>query len=90
MRERITLANQRPDAKLFHAREQAMFALWVEQQPQRALGLARATVTQQREALDLLVLAHAARASGQGEALRETETLMNDVGLRDVRITALL
>jgi tetratricopeptide (TPR) repeat protein len=90
MRERIALANLRPDAKLFHAREQAMFALWVDQQPQRALALARANVTQQREALDLLVLAQAARASGQTEALRETGKLMNEVGLRDQRIAALL
>ena len=90
MRERIALANLRPDAKVFHAREQAMFALWVDKQPQRALALARSNVTQQREPLDLLVLAQAARATGQAVALRETEKLLNEMGLRDPRIAALL
>jgi len=90
MRERITLSNERPDARLLHAREQAMFALWVDQQPQRALALARSNVTQQREPLDLLVLAQAARAAGAAQALRETENLVREVGLRDQRIAALL
>ena len=90
MRERITLANQRPDAKVFHAREQAMFALWVDQQPQRALALARVNVQQQREPLDLLVLVQAARASGQAAPLREAERAVKDLGLSDRRIAALL
>ena len=90
MRERITLANLRPDAKIFHAREQAMFALWVDKLPQRALALARSNVTQQREPLDLLVLAQAARASGQPAAVREAGQLLDHIGLRDARIAALL
>ena len=87
---RIALANLRPDAKLFHAREQAMFALFIEQQPQRALALARLNVQHQREPLDLLVLAQAARATGQPAALVETERVMNELGLRDQRVAALL
>ena len=90
MRERIALANLRPDAKVFHAREQAMFALWVDQQPQRALALARVNVQQQREPLDLLVLTQAARASGQAAALRDAERALKELGLRDQRIAALL
>jgi hypothetical protein len=90
MRERIALANQRPEAQVFHAREQAMFALWVDKQAQRALVLARSNVTQQREPLDLLVLAQAERAAGQSAAQRETGKLLNEIGLRDQRIAALL
>ena len=90
MRERIGLANERPDAKVFHGREQAMFALLVEHQPERALELARGNVTQQREPLDLLVLAQAARASGQPAALREAQRLIKEVGLHDARVQALL
>ena len=90
MRERIALANERPDAKIFHAREQAMFALWVDKQAPRALTLARSNVTQQREPLDLLVLAQAARAAGEPAVLRETGKLLNEMGLRDQRIAALL
>ena len=90
MRERILLANQRPDAKVFHGREQAMFALFVEGRPEQALELARGNVAQQREPLDLLVLAQAARASGQAAALQEAQRLTKQVGLRDARVQALL
>jgi hypothetical protein len=90
MRERINLANERPDAKVFHGREQAMFALFVERQPERALELARGNVAQQREPLDLLVLAQAARATGQATALQEAQRLTQELGLRDVRVQALL
>ena len=90
MRERISLANERPDAKLFHGREQAMFALMVDHQPMLALGLARGNVAQQREPLDLLVLAQTAQASGRADALQEARRLMSDIGLHDKRTQALL
>ena len=90
MRERIALANERPDAKVFHGREQAMFALFVDGRPQQALELARGNVAQQREPLDLLVLAQAARASGQAAALQEAQRLTREVGLKDARVQALL
>ena len=90
MRERINLANQRPDAKVFHGREQAMFALFVEGRPDQALELARGNVAQQREPLDLLLLAQAARASGQTAALQEAQRLTKEIGLRDARVQALL
>ena len=90
MRERIALANERPDAKVFHGREQAMFALFVEREPERALELARGNVAQQREPLDLLVLAQAARAAGQPAALQDAQRLTQEMGLRDARVQALL
>jgi hypothetical protein len=89
MRERIALANERPDAKLFHGREQAMFALVVERDAQRALDLARGDVAHQREPLDLLVYAQAARASGQGAAIEDARQLTRQMGLVDHRIDAL-
>ena len=90
MRDRINLANQRPEAKKFHGREQAMFALFVDAAPLRALELARGNVEQQREALDLLVLAEAARASGDPKAIDEARRLKASLGLHDRRIDALL
>jgi tetratricopeptide (TPR) repeat protein len=90
MRERIALANQRPEAKKFHGREQAMFALFVEAAPARALSLARGNVEQQREPLDLLLLAEAARASGDAGAIDEARRLKAALGLHDRRIDALL
>ncbi|HEY2925660.1 hypothetical protein [Piscinibacter sp.] len=89
MRERIALANLRPDARTTHAREQAMFALWIDGQPRRALDLARTNVRQQREPIDLLVLARAARAAGDAGALHEALQLTKEIGLHDQRLEAL-
>lgn len=90
LRERIAQANQRPGAGASHAREQAMFALWIDAQPARALELARANVKLQREAIDLLLLAQAAKASGQSDALSDAAKLSQTVGLKDARLEALL
>jgi hypothetical protein len=90
MRERIALANERPETRVFHGREQAMFALAVEGDPAGALALARGDVAQQREPLDLLVFAEAARATGQAAAIDEARRLKAAVGLHDRRIDALL
>jgi uncharacterized protein (TIGR02996 family) len=89
MRERIALANERPDAKVFHGREQAMFALFVEADAARALELAQGNVAQQREPLDLVVLAQAARASGRADAIQAAQKLAADIGLVDARVRAL-
>lgn len=86
MRERIAQANLRPEAQGVHAREQSMFALQVESQPARALELARLNVRNQREPIDLLVLAQAARAAKQPEALRSLAELQREMGLQDARL----
>jgi tetratricopeptide (TPR) repeat protein len=90
MRERIALANERPDAKVFHGREQAMFALGVDGDAASALELARGNVAHQREPLDLFVLAQAARASGQPAAIDAAKRLAGEIGLVDQRIKAIL
>jgi len=90
MRARIELANERPDARIFHGREQSMFALAIDRDAARALELARGDVARQREPVDLLVLAQAARASGRREALDEARQLKATLGLHDRRIDALL
>lgn len=90
VREAMTQANLRPGARQAHAREQAMFALWVDGRPEQALELARENVRKQREPLDVLVLAHAARAAGNAQAIRETDQLRKDMGLHDQRLDALL
>lgn len=93
MRERIELANQRPDAKIFHGREQAMFALWVDRSPAKAVELARGNAERQREAIDLLVFAKAARAiaaTGDRSVIEEVKQLKQSIGLHDLRVDALL
>ena len=90
MRERIALANERPQARVFHGREQAMFALFVDRSPELAFELAQGNAAHQREPLDLLVLAQAARATGRAEAIEAARRLKSLVGLHDRRIDALL
>ena len=90
LRQRMALANQRPEARTTHAREGAMFALWIDKEPRRALDLARENVKHQREPLDVLVFARAAVASQDGAALREAAALSRSMGLRDKRVEALL
>jgi len=90
MRERIALANQRPDAQVFHGREQAMFALAIDGDAARAWALARGNAMHQREPLDVLVLARAARARRDPVALQEVRRVAEEIGLRDRRIEALL
>jgi len=90
MRERIAQANLRPQAQSVHGREQALFALWVDGEPQRALALARSNVRLQREPIDLLVLAQAAAAARQPAARQEAGRLSKEMGLHDRRLDALL
>jgi predicted Zn-dependent protease len=90
MRDRIALANERPDAKIFHGREQAMFALAVDGNAQLALELARGNAAKQREPLDLFVLALAAHASGDRQAIADAKRLTDEMGLVDQRSKGLL
>ena len=90
MRERIAQANLRPEAQTVHGREQALFALWVDADPERAVALARGNVGLQREPIDLLVLAQAAAAANDPAARREAEKLRQETGLHDRRLDALL
>lgn len=82
-----------PQERLGHAREHAMFALWIQKDPARALELARLNVTAQREPVDLLLFAQAARAAPAGQqvqALKEVRQLKKEMGLFDERLDALL
>ena len=89
LRERMALALLRPEARITHAREYAMFALWIDNQPRKALELARENVRHQREPLDIWLFAQAAAASQDGDARRDAALLASEMGLRDVRIDAL-
>jgi predicted Zn-dependent protease len=91
--ERMSQDKLNPQERLGHAREHAMFALWIQKDPKRALELARTNLTVQREPVDLLLLAQAARAaqvSPQAVALKEVRQLKKELGLFDERLDALL
>ncbi|MEO8280261.1 MAG: tetratricopeptide repeat protein [Ideonella sp.] len=90
LRARMVQAALRPEARTTHAREQAMFALFVDGDPQRALQLARKNVELQREPVDLILLAQVARAAGSVETLAQARKIKTDMGLSDARLDALL
>lgn len=89
LRERMRAAALRPEARATHAREQAMFALWIDKAPRRAWQLARDNLRRQREPLDLLVAAHAARALGDPAARQDVETIRKEMELHDLRLDSL-
>jgi len=87
---RFAASTARPEAARTHAREQALFALLVAKQPERALSLAQDNLRQQREPVDLLILADAARAQPEAgarrAALQALHTLTRAMGVQDARL----
>ncbi|MET3496312.1 tetratricopeptide repeat protein [Variovorax boronicumulans] len=90
LQARFSAAAQRPGTTAVHAREEAMFALDVEGDAARALELARLNVKLQREPIDLLLFARAAVAAKDEPARAEVRALVQQIGLRDARVDALL
>lgn len=92
LQQRFAQARERhaadPREPLPHLREQAMFALYVEDDAAQALRLARLNVEQQREALDLLLYAKAAQAAGQPRGLEQALRLAQHLELHDDRLPA--
>jgi tetratricopeptide (TPR) repeat protein len=71
-----------------HLREEALFALQVQGDPQRALELARANWQQQREPADARIYRDAAHASGNQTDLRVVDMWRLQSGLEDVRLAS--
>jgi tetratricopeptide (TPR) repeat protein len=90
LQARFDAAALRPGTRAVHAREEALFALDLRQDAPRALALARINVQRQREPIDLLLFARAAVAAHDDSARREVKTLLQQTGLRDARIDAIL
>jgi predicted Zn-dependent protease len=89
LRSRFAQADMRPGAASSHARERALFALHVELDAKAALRLAGVNLSSQREPIDLLLFARAARAAGDLDALAHARRLMKEAGLEDRRFDAL-
>lgn len=66
-----------------HLREEALLAWHLTADASRALELARANFAQQRETIDVRLLAAAARAQGDAQALRELESWQRATGFED-------
>ncbi|NRF68681.1 hypothetical protein HLB44_16945 [Aquincola sp. S2] len=88
LRERFALADQRSGPS-GHERERALMALEIEGDAAAALRAARQNVEQQREPLDVLLLARCAAAAGDAAARAQARTLAERMGMRDARLDAI-
>ena len=91
MRERIALANERPEAKKLHGREQAMFALVDRARRRRRRSRWRAATSSSSASRSICCCSPRRRkASGDAAAIDEARRLKASLGLHDRRIDALL
>jgi len=84
MRERIAAAAAREDR--VHLREEAMFALAVDSDPDRALDLARRNWDIQKELADARLLAEAAALARRPDAVAPVIAWVRHHGVRDARL----
>jgi hypothetical protein len=80
----INLARRR--GEIPHLREEALFALDVEGDANRALQLAKQNFATQRETIDARLLARAARATGDREALDLVARWIHETGFEDQKL----
>lgn len=90
LRDRFQQAAQRPGAFDGHAREQALYAWWVEGDLPAAVRHAQANLATQREPFDLLLLARVAAAAGDRAALAQAAQVQKAMDLHDQRLDRLL
>ena len=88
LNERTAALQRRGDDPALHAREQALAALWLDDDAARALELARRNLLLQREPLDWWVAVQSARRAKDAVALGEIESAIQAAGLRDLRLAA--
>jgi hypothetical protein len=82
----LTLATRR--GEIPHLREEALFALDVDNDINRALDLAKQNFATQRETIDARLLARAARAKGDQAALDLVTRWMRETGFEDQQLLA--
>ncbi len=89
LRQRQMGADVQAAAASGHGRELSLYALHVQGDAAAAVALARINLRTQREPIDLLLLAQAARRAGDRAALDESLQLAREIGLHDERLQAL-
>ena len=86
LRQRIADLKRRGDDIELHGRELALGALWLDDDPQAALVLAKRNLKLQREPVDWLVARTAALAGNDSKALTEFDAEIKKSGLVDARL----
>lgn len=77
---------RRGDDPTLHGREAALVALWLDDDPTRALALARSNLSLQREPVDWWVALQSARQAKDAAAQADIEAAIAAVGLKDARL----
>lgn len=88
LQERTAELLRRGDDPALHGRELALTALWLDDDPSRALVLARSNLQLQREPLDWWVAVQAARLAKDEVALADLAAVIHVAGLHDERLMA--
>ena len=86
--ERVDELRRRGDDPALHGRELALAALWLDDDPARALQAARSNLLLQREPIDWWVALRSAALTGDGAAYKEINQSIAVTGLRDARLAA--
>ncbi|MDO8718032.1 MAG: hypothetical protein Q7K20_03505 [Polaromonas sp.] len=90
LQTRVDELKRRGDDPALHGRELALAALWLDDQPDAALVLARRNLLLQREPIDWWVAAQSAQAARDPAAMAELAAALRATGLQDARLAALM
>jgi hypothetical protein len=85
LREWNAELQRRGDDLSLHGREQALVALWLDDDASAALAIARRNLDLQREPIDWWVALQSARQAKDGPALKQLQAEMQKTGLVDAR-----
>jgi tetratricopeptide (TPR) repeat protein len=85
LREWNAELERRGDNLALHGREQALVALWLDDDARAALQIARRNLDLQREPIDWWLALQSARAAQDSAAVQQLQTQMQTIGLKDAR-----
>lgn len=84
---RFSALDQRGDARITHAREQALVYLWLDADGPRALEAAKLNLTLQKEPFDWWLAMASAKLAGQTDMLQSLREQVASIGLNDARLS---
>ncbi len=86
LRERQAALERRGDDTSLHSREQALVALWLDDDPSQAMTLATRNLALQREPLDWWIALYSASQSRDNKQLATLSQRVETIGLVDARL----
>ncbi len=86
LRQRFAALAERGDDPALHAREAALFSLWIDPDAPRALEAAQANLTLQKEPLDWWIALTAATEADQPQVKAQLTQALRATGLVDARL----